>query len=137
MTRIGGCQCGAVRYISEGEPLALYVCHCRECRKQSAAAFGMSLEVPRAGLRITQGQPVSWVRPADSGNRVRCWFCSTCGTRLWHESDPPSSTVNIKPGSLDEPVDASSAVHIWTSRKTAGIVIPAGSRSFPTEPEVC
>ena len=43
--RTGGCQCGAVRYAIGGAPLALYVCHCRECQKQSASAFGISLEV--------------------------------------------------------------------------------------------
>lgn len=32
----GGCQCGAVRYEITLSPLALYVCHCRECRKQSS-----------------------------------------------------------------------------------------------------
>src|ERR1700730_909187 len=49
MIRTGGCQCGQVRYESSGESVALYVCHCRECQKQSASAFGMSLEVPRTG----------------------------------------------------------------------------------------
>jgi hypothetical protein len=61
--RTGGCQCGAVRYESEGEPLALYFCHCRECRRQSASAFGISLIVPRKGLRVTQGAPKFWTRP--------------------------------------------------------------------------
>jgi hypothetical protein len=27
----GGCQCGEIRYESEGQPIALYICHCREC----------------------------------------------------------------------------------------------------------
>ena len=53
-----------------GEPLALYVCHCRECRKQSASAFGMSFIVPRAGFRVTKGTPHFWIRNADSGRQV-------------------------------------------------------------------
>jgi hypothetical protein len=43
MKQTGGCQCGAVQHESFSEPLALFVCHCAECRKQSASAFGMSL----------------------------------------------------------------------------------------------
>ena len=39
----GGCQCGAVRYAISAAPLRLIACHCRECQKQSASAFGMSL----------------------------------------------------------------------------------------------
>ena len=53
--RTGGCQCGEVRYECEGEPLALYVCHCRECRRQSASAFGISLIVPRKGFPCDAG----------------------------------------------------------------------------------
>ena len=52
----GGCQCGAVRYEIAAEPLTVYVCHCRECRKQSASAFGISLLVPRDALRLLQGE---------------------------------------------------------------------------------
>src|SRR5215813_10847083 len=94
--RTGGCQCGALRYESAGAPIALYICHCTECRKQSASAFGMSLQVPRAGLRVTDGEPLSWSRPTDSGRRLECYFCPLCGTRLWHQSDPSDGKVSIK-----------------------------------------
>jgi hypothetical protein len=124
-----------VRYESAGAAIALYVCHCLECRRQSASAFGMSLEVPSAGLRVTQGAPRYWSRAADSGNRIRCAFCPNCGSRLWHESEPPSETVTIKAGSLDEPVDISTAIHIWTARKLPGLAIPPGAPQFTREPE--
>jgi hypothetical protein len=132
--RTGGCQCGKVRSSSEGAVLALYICHCRECQKQSASAFGMSLQVPRSGLQVISGEPSFWSRATDSGGRLNCAYCGDCGSRLWHESAEPSETVNIKAGSLDLPVDASNAIHIWTSRKLTGILVPAGARQFPEEP---
>jgi hypothetical protein len=133
--RTGGCQCGQVRYESAGEPLALYVCHCRECQRQSASAFGMSLQVPSAGLRVTQGHPKFWTRPADSGRQVKCAFCPHCGSRLWHEREGLADTLTIKAGSLDAPVDFSTAIHIWTSRKLPGMVIPADAQQFLQEPD--
>jgi hypothetical protein len=133
--RAGGCQCGGLRYEIAGEPLALYVCHCRECRKQSASAFGMSLAVPRAGFCVTQGAPRWWTRDTDSGRRLRCAFCPTCGSRVWHEPEGASETITVKAGSLDEPVDVGAAIHIWTSRKLRGIEIPAGAPQFSQEPE--
>ncbi len=134
--RMGGCQCGAVRYEVSAEPLALYICHCLECRKQSASAFGMSLEIPRSGLRLVAGAPKVWTRDADSGRRVRCVFCPDCGSRLWHEGDDPEAGfLTVKAGSLDDPVDVSEAIHIWTARKMPGLAIPPGARTFPGEPE--
>lgn len=132
--RTGGCQCGKVRFSSEGEAVALYICHCRECQKQSASAFGMSLQVPRYGLRVISGEPRFWSRATDRGGRLNCAYCADCGSRLWHERAEPSDTVNIKAGALDVPVDASSAIHIWTSRKLNGILVPAGAAQFPEEP---
>lgn len=131
----GGCQCGALRYESAGTPLSLYACHCRECQKQSASAFGLSLEVPYSGLHVTRGAPKTWSRDTDSGRRLVCVFCPDCGSRLWHESEAEPKTVTIKAGSLDEPVDLGAAIHIWTSRKLPGVVIPEGAKQFPQEPE--
>ena len=132
--RTGGCQCGAVRFSSIGTIGQLYVCHCRECQKQSASAFGMSLQVPRNGLKLLSGEPKAWGRNADSGNRVNCMFCSNCGSRLWHESEARPETVTIKAGCLDEPVDISTAIHIWTARKLPGTVIPRDASQFQGEP---
>jgi len=39
----------------------------------------------------------------------------------------------VKAGSLDEPVDISNAVHIWTSRKLPSVVIPEDARQFAEE----
>jgi len=131
----GGCQCGAVRYEITAEPQALYVCHCRECQKQSASAFGISLIVPSAGFRLTQGEVGSWSRAADSGRRLRCLFCAECGSRLWHAAEPAGDTVSVKGGSLDLPLDLGTAIHIWVSRKLPGVVIPAGRPQFEGEPD--
>lgn len=131
----GGCQCGAVRYESSGEPQALYVCHCAECRKQSASAFGMSLLVPRSGFRVAKGEPKYWTRLANSGRRVDCAFCPDCGSRLWHEREGIADTITLKAGSLDDPVDMAEAIHIWVSRKLPGVVIPDSAVQYPEEPD--
>jgi hypothetical protein len=112
-----------VRFSCRGEPEALYICHCRECRRQSGSAFGMSLMMRRAGLRVTAGEPRFWTRDADSGRRVRCAFCPDCGSRLWHEGEATPRSVTIKAGCLDDPVDAAGAIRIWTSRRLPGIAL--------------
>ncbi len=83
---------------------------------------------------MTKGKPRIWTRSADSGRKVECAFCPACGSRVWHQSSGTSDTVTIKGGSLDDPVDISKAVHIWTSRKLQGVLIPDGATQFDQEP---
>jgi hypothetical protein len=131
----GGCQCGRVRYAITGAPVALYVCHCRECRKQSASAFGISVIVRRPDFHLTRGEIKVWSRPTDSGRTLDCAFCPDCGSRLWHETRGATETLSVKGGSLDEAPDLRPAVHIWTARRLPGVIIPADAARFPGEPD--
>lgn len=131
--RTGRCQCGEIRYKSVEKPLSLYICHCEECQKQSASAFGISLDVPRIGLEIMQGAPKCWSHATDGGRMLKCAFCPNCGSRLWHEYEPAAETVSIKGGSLDEPLNVSDAIHVWTTRKLPGIIIPDKAKKFPED----
>lgn len=128
--RTGRCQCGNIKYESVGEPLGLYICHCQECQKQSASAFGITFEVPRQGFRIIHGTPKYWSRITESGRKLSCAFCSICGSRVWHEYGQESETISIKAGSLDQPIDVSNAVHVWVRRKLPGIIIPDAAIQF-------
>lgn len=137
--RTGGCQCGGVRYelsgAPEAVPEAVYVCHCTECRKQSASAFGISVIVRDGSFRATAGAPRVWTRRTDTGNRLDCWFCPDCGVRVWHISSGFPGIRSIKGGTLDDPPNLDSAVHIWTASKLPGVAIPEGAAAFPGEPD--
>ena len=130
---VGGCQCGAVRYAISAAPLEVYVCHCRECRKQSASAFGISVIVPKQAFVISQGGVRTWSRSTASGGLLVCTFCEACGSRICH-ADARENTISVKGGSLDEPPDLTNAAHIWTSRKLPGVLIPEHAVQFAEEP---
>lgn len=130
----GGCQCGAVRYQIIAEPLNLYACHCKQCRKQSGSSFGLSLVVPREAFQITCGSPKSWKRPTDSGAEMICWLCPECGSRLYHQSSGWPEQLSVKGGTVDQPVEAGAAIHIWTSHGLPSTPIPMGATTFPFEP---
>ena len=129
----GGCQCGAIRFRLEQPPQDLYVCHCTQCRRQSASAFGISAVLPAGAVRLLRGEPEVWSRPTLSGDELRCAFCPVCGSRLWHRS-VRDGTISVKGGALDQPVALASAFHIWTAEKLPGVVIPTGARQCPGEP---
>ena len=130
----GGCQCGEVRYEVRGKPVDLYVCHCRECRKQSSSAFGISLLVRAADFILLSGALRIWTRPAAVAGSIDCAFCPNCGSRVLHGNADTDDIVSVKGGSLDTPLDLSNAKHIWISRKLPGVVIPDHVETHPEEP---
>jgi SAM-dependent methyltransferase len=77
---------------------------------------------------------VEHYRILSSGKRLKCAFCPDCGGRLWHEPESGAEWLTLKGGSLDTPPDLSHAIHIWTSRKLPGVIIPPGALQYPEEP---
>jgi hypothetical protein len=105
----GGCQCGGIRYEIQGRPIDLYICHCRECRKQSASAFGISVIVRSTNFFLVSGNPSVCTRPATVGGSLDCAFCPTCGSRIWHGDPDRDEFISVKGGSLDKPPDLATA----------------------------
>ncbi len=134
----GGCQCGAIRYRVAGEPKMLYVCHCTDCQKQSASAFGMSLRIDPAELEFTAGRErlQTWSTRGDDGNVKRCAFCPDCGTRIFHGDEDPAATISIKAGSLDDTRELVPVAHIWLGSAQPWVEIDRERfRCFDGEPD--
>ena len=129
----GGCQCGAIRYRLNGEPVFLTVCHCSECKRQSGSAFGMSLRMAWSDVAIT-GEPRRWTRQAESGAVVVCAFCPICGTRVWHEPSEAPGFVHIKPGTLDDFSALAPKYESWTLRKSSWLHFDGIEASFEKMP---
>lgn len=127
--KTGSCQCGAVRFELHADPVDVYCCHCLECRKQSASAFGISMPLPAAAFNLLQGTPKKWSRPTNSGGEIDCYFCGTCGSRLWHENSKRPDIRIIKGGALDEGVSLENADHIWTCRTLPGLPVASFART--------
>jgi len=132
--RSGGCQCGAVRYTLNVPDITVYACHCRECQKQSASAFALSVPASLRDLTV-DGKPAAYERPTDSGSRTRCWVCPKCGTRLYHQSARSPDRVTLKGGTLDDPSELEPVAHLWVSRKQAWLTLPPGVPAYETQPE--
>lgn len=134
MTFTGGCQCGAVRYVINADTLKGYACHCRECQKQSASAFGLSVPVFEADFTI-KGETQVWSRPTDSGSITDCHFCPKCGSRLYHSGRSGREWVTVKGGSFDEPGAIPLVANIWVRRKASWIALPEGLPQWETQPQ--
>ncbi len=127
---VGGCQCGSVRYRLDGAPLALAVCHCTECQRQSGSAFGMSLAVPTGAFKLLSGALKTFEVRCDSGRIKTCAFCPECGTRIYHQTP---SGMSVKAGTLDDTSRLKPDSHYWTMRKQPWVIIPDGVPQFPDD----
>ena len=119
----GGCQCGAVRYVLTTEPIRVVVCNCKECQRQSASAFGMSMPVKKNSLTVT-GLTKQFTRIADSGNEVTGVFCPECGVRIYHLLKSAPDVASIKPGTLDDTRWLRPGSFIWMKSAQGWVPIP-------------
>lgn len=95
----GGCQCGKVRYAiaAAGTPRST-VCHCRMCRRAVGNLFAALVQVPRAALTWTRGEPAFYA----SSNTAHRGYCRDCGTPLSFGNDG-GDRIEVTTGSLDHP----------------------------------
>lgn len=127
------CQCGNVDFDTpQSKPLAVYHCHCTQCQKQSASAFGTSAIFPADGIfplsLDLQAKVQAWTRPTTEGRTSTGYFCKVCGCRVMHRIKNVDGlerpTVSVKGGLVDD-LDWSSAEHIFVG--TAVFPIPDGA----------
>ena len=132
--REGGCLCGAIRYRITGEPLAVSVCHCTDCQRQSGSAFSMSLVARREQLTVLTGEPAQFRGHAESGADKNGFFCHACGTRLYNTLSSMPDTVNVKPGTLDDTRWLDPTLQVWTASRQPWLTLPEGLRAFERNP---
>jgi hypothetical protein len=130
----GGCQCGAVRYLVDGPLARAYACHCHDCQKQSASAFSLSIPVARSQIHL-DGPLGRFEKPAESGAVTSCWFCTRCGSRLFHASSRSPEVATLKAGTLDDTSDLRPAAHLWVARKQPWVRLDPDTPAFARQPE--
>jgi hypothetical protein len=66
----GGCYCGALRYVAEGEPMLKAQCHCRECQYITGGSPNMFMLMPQGGFSYIKGTPKQFTpqRPGRRGD---------------------------------------------------------------------
>ena len=140
LTMEGRCQCSQIRFTTPlAKPIALYICHCTECRHQSSSAFGMTALFPAFDIPEPYlGAIAVYSRPTSKGGRSDGYFCTKCGSRLVHHlvsnDGVPTSALSVRIGCLEGVTKemTQSAVHIWT--KSAIVNIPGDAEAYEEGP---
>ncbi len=82
MFRTATCCCGQASIEVEGEPKTHLVCHCKDCKKRTGSAFGISAYFADKQVRSKQGKTAIYEINTATTQQER-HFCETCGTTLY------------------------------------------------------
>lgn len=132
--RKGGCLCGGVRYEANWPPLAMAVCHCRNCQKQAGSALSVVAVLPRTGLNVT-GVLTIYQDRGTTGQPVFRKFCGICGSPVITDTPAAQSQdiIFIKAGTLDDTADLAPTLHYWTATAQRWFVFPKDAQCLDTQ----
>lgn len=76
----GSCLCGAIKFETDSEPVAVSNCHCIMCQKQHGAAFATYARFKRSDIRYLAGEDK--LALYQSSDNVQRKFCGHCGSNI-------------------------------------------------------
>ena len=129
-THAGGCFCGAVRYTMGGGPMFINCCHCRDCQKQTGAAFAINGFIERDRIELTAGQPAPHPMKTGSGHPHIIYRCDACGSSVWSDYGDRKVMIFLRMATLDDPAPFAPDAHIFTRSKLPWVVLTPGAPAF-------
>ncbi len=100
----GGCVCGAVRYVTHGDPERVTICHCTWCQRRTGSAFGVEAVFKPENVTVTADTLRTYRHVSDeSGRWLDQQFCSKCGTNIGFTLQAVPGVCTIAAGTFDDP----------------------------------
>ncbi|TYC67070.1 GFA family protein [Stappia sp. BW2] len=100
----GGCLCGNVRFVAEGDPYRVGLCHCLDCRKHHGALFHASAVFPQDAVS----------HEGETGEYQGRSFCPRCGSSVFSQT---GDETEVHLGALDAPDQLKPTYELWTIRR--------------------
>lgn len=126
----GGCLCGAVRFVAQGEPTDSLLCHCRMCQRASGAPVTALLFVNADQFAITRGQ----TRQVPFSPRAWRHICNDCAAPVFFTRDARPDRRAIYAGALDEPGAFPPRLHVCVSSAVGWLDIRDDAPRYDDKP---
>lgn len=110
----GACHCGFITVEAEVDPEKVIICHCTDCQSGTGSAFRVSVPTPGASFKMT-GQPMHYVKTAESGNKRAQAFCPKCGSPIYSTApgEGPKDFYMLRVGILRQRDQLAPKRQIW------------------------
>lgn len=110
----GGCFCGHVTYQAEIDPDTVVICHCTDCQRHAASAYGVVVGIVDEQFEVLSGELKVYVKTADSGTKRALAFCPECGTRIHAKTvGEGSSFFGLRTGTVNQRDQLRPSRQIW------------------------
>ena len=127
----GHCACGEVRYRLHRKPFAVHCCHCRDCQRETGAAFVVNGLIEAGLVEVLQGEPVTVDTPSESGKGQKIVRCPSCHVALWsHYGGMGEKAAFVRVGTLEDPDACPPQVHVFARSKQPWVVLPEGASAY-------
>ena len=93
----GGCHCGHITYEAEVDPEGVRICHCTDCQTLTGSAYRVTVPARPGTFKLLSGQPKTYLKTAESGNKRLHAFCPECGTPIY-ATTPGTQAFGIRVG---------------------------------------
>jgi len=106
MIYTGSCYCGELKYeldLASPDDARTSICHCKNCRKWTGSAFGITSKIPKKAFKYTAGTPTHHTSDNGSGTKLHREFCATCGGGILEYGENAGDNTYITYGTLDNP----------------------------------
>ncbi|MFO1090322.1 MAG: GFA family protein [Hyphomicrobiales bacterium] len=124
--RTASCSCGQLSIVCTGEPVRISVCHCLACQKRTGSVFGAQARFRSSDVLSISGESSTYVRVADSGNRLTFHFCPRCGSTVHYRIDDAPDLIAIPVGAFADPQFPPPRVSVYESRRHPWVSPPPG-----------
>jgi hypothetical protein len=108
----GTCHCGRITFEADVEPDTVVLCHCTDCQMLTGSAYRAIIRALGDSF-VLRGEPTTYVKTADSGNKREHAFCPTCGTPIYSAPTAEPKTYSLRVGTLSERAQLRPRVQGW------------------------
>jgi len=134
----GRCHCGLLSYVAEVDPDKVEVCHCTDCQTLSGSAFRVVVPAEPGTFKLISGEPKTYVKIAESGNRRVQGFCPNCGTALYAHAlagDPHfrPPIIGLRVGAIAQRAQLPPRAQYWTRSRQHWVKDVGALTEFETE----
>ena len=110
----GRCLCGYLSYEAEVDQNLVEICNCTDCQVLSGSAFRVNVPVIDGLFTFLSGEPRTYVKTAENGNRRILAFCPKCGTSVYSKpADGKLGFFGLRVGSLRQRASLVPHAQFW------------------------